>query len=79
NYPNPFNPATTIEFALPQASEWRLTVYNILGQTVDRWSGEDEPGYYKVSWDAGKYASGVYFYRLTAGGYSATKKMILLK
>jgi len=79
NYPNPFNPMTTIEFALPQASEWKLTVYNILGQVVETWSDQSNAGYYKLEWDAHRYASGVYFYRLTAGNYSTTKKMVLLK
>jgi len=46
---------------------------------VNAFEGEDQPGYYQVVWDAGRYASGIYFYRLTAGAYSATKKMVLLK
>ena len=64
---------------MPVAAKWHLTVYNILGQEVESFNGEDEAGYYKVEWDAGSYASGVYFYRLTAGGFRATKKMVLLK
>ncbi|HUV29755.1 MAG TPA: T9SS type A sorting domain-containing protein [Acidobacteriota bacterium] len=79
NYPNPFNPMTVLEYALPVASDWHLVVYNILGQQVENWSGRDEAGYYQIEWDAGRYASGVYFYRLTAGGFSATRKMVLLK
>ncbi|HVP07517.1 MAG TPA: T9SS type A sorting domain-containing protein, partial [Candidatus Acidoferrum sp.] len=79
NYPNPFNPVTTIEFALPVACEWKLTVYNILGQEVVNWSDKSEAGYIKLEWDAARQASGVYFYRLTAGSFSATRKMILLK
>ncbi|MBN1212544.1 MAG: T9SS type A sorting domain-containing protein, partial [candidate division Zixibacteria bacterium] len=79
NYPNPFNPITTIEFALPEACEWKLTVYNILGQVVETWSDQSNPGFYKLEWDAARFASGVYFYRLTAGKFSATKKMVLLK
>ncbi len=79
NYPNPFNPTTTIEFALPVAAEWNLVVYNILGQEVQSWSDKSEPGYVKIEWDAQKYASGVYFYRLKAGEFSSTKKMVLLK
>lgn len=79
NYPNPFNPITTIEFTLPEASEWKLTVYNILGRVVETWSDQSSPGYYKIEWDASRYASGVYFYRLMAGKFSATKKMVLLK
>jgi hypothetical protein len=79
NYPNPFNPVTTIQFALPVAGEWKLAVYNVLGQEVTNWTGKSEAGYYKMEWDAGKLSSGVYFYRLTAGTYSATRKMVLLK
>ena len=79
NYPNPFNPTTTIEFALPTESDWEIEIYNVLGQTVDRLADHAEPGYVKIEWDASRYASGVYFYRLTAGKFSATKKMVLLK
>ena len=79
NYPNPFNPITTIEFALPTQAEWNMTVYNVLGQTVERFEGIDDAGYVKIEWDAGRFASGVYFYRLRAGEYSATKKMVLVK
>ncbi len=79
NYPNPFNPVTTIEFALPHKAEWNLVIYNILGQTVEEFGEVSDPGYHKVEWDAGRYSSGIYFYRLTVGGFSATRKMVLLK
>ncbi|MBD3258239.1 T9SS type A sorting domain-containing protein, partial [candidate division GN15 bacterium] len=79
NYPNPFNPSTTFEFALPEAADWELVVFNLLGQKVETWSGTNEAGYMRIQWDAGSYASGVYFYRLKAGDFSATKKMVLLK
>jgi hypothetical protein len=79
NYPNPFNPSTTFEFALPVAAEWQLVVYNVLGQTVRTWRGEHDAGYVRVDWDASTYASGVYFYRLQADNFTATKKMVLLK
>jgi hypothetical protein len=79
NYPNPFNPLTTIEFALPTAGKWTLSIYNILGQEVATFGEDSDAGYYKIEWDAGRYASGVYLYRLTAGNYSATRKMVLLK
>jgi hypothetical protein len=79
NYPNPFNPITTIEFALPRAGDWHIDIYNILGQVVSNWSSRDEAGYYKLTWDASSHSSGVYFYRLTVGAYSSTKKMVLLK
>jgi len=79
NYPNPFNPITTFEFGLPVASEWDLTVYNILGQTVKTFSGESEAGYVKLQWNASAHASGVYFYRLQVMDFTTTKKMLLLK
>ena len=80
NYPNPFNPTTKIEFALPQSSRVSLTVFNILGQTVDVLLDRDLPaGYHEVDWNAGRYASGVYFYRLQAGNFVETRKMLLLK
>ncbi len=86
NYPNPFNPSTTISFELSAASQVRLEVFNLLGQQVAVVSsGTKSAGRYTVSWDAGKFASGVYLYRLTAtpvdGGQSFTsmRKMVLLK
>ena len=79
NYPNPFNPVTTIDFTLPHAADWQLQVFNILGQVVETWTDHNDAGYYKITWDANSRASGVYFYRLSAGSYSSTKKMVLLK
>jgi hypothetical protein len=79
NYPNPFNPATTIEFALPVASNFTLTVYNVTGQVVKTFEGNAEAGFQQVTWDASTVSSGVYFYKLNAGNYSSTKKMVLIK
>jgi hypothetical protein len=79
NYPNPFNPTTVIEFSLKKTTDWKLTIYNILGQTVNRFSGTQDIGLKKIEWDAQSYASGVYFYKLEAGDFSDTKKMVLLK
>lgn len=79
NYPNPFNPTTTIGFALPTACNYTLTVYNVSGQEVERFAGSHEAGIVEIEWDAGNLASGIYFYKLTAGDFSATKKMVLLK
>jgi len=79
NYPNPFNPVTTISFNLPVASEYTLTVYNVTGQVVTQFAGEAEAGVVSLEWDASDMASGVYFYRLHAGEFTATKKMLLLK
>jgi hypothetical protein len=88
NYPNPFNPVTSIEYALPEAAQVRVEVYNMLGQVVDVLvEGDQEAGYHKVTWDASNVASGVYFYRIAAGGtsrdsrgkFTATKRMVLMK
>ena len=84
NYPNPFNAGTVIRFDLKDASDWDLTVYNITGQVVRTFSGHNEASQVSVQWD-GKdnsgqsAASGVYFYRVNAGDYTAVKKMTLLK
>jgi hypothetical protein len=79
NYPNPFNPTTTIKIDVPKnASNWTLNIYNVTGQLVETMSG-NQPGYQEVVWDASNNASGIYFYKLTAGDYSATKKAVLLK
>jgi hypothetical protein len=80
NYPNPFNPITVIEFGLPMATPAKLIVYNILGQVVTKLVDGDLPaGWHSVDWDAGSVASGVYFYRLEAGSFTQSRKMILIK
>ncbi|QOJ27553.1 MAG: T9SS type A sorting domain-containing protein [Ignavibacteriales bacterium] len=81
NYPNPFNPSTAISFALPQASEVTLKIYNTLGQEVAVLiNGEMmEAGVHTKAFDAGKLTSGVYIYKLSAGKFSAAHKMILNK
>ena len=80
NYPNPFNPVTSIDFGLPENSEVTITVYNVLGQVVtDLVNGEMDAGYHKVVWDASNMASGVYFYRIAAGDFTTTKRMVLMK
>ncbi|MCP4685727.1 MAG: T9SS type A sorting domain-containing protein [bacterium] len=79
NYPNPFNPVTTLSFDIPTECEYELVILNVLGQTVTSFEGHAEPGVVEVSWDATPYASGVYLYRLTAGSFAATRKMVLLK
>lgn len=80
NHPNPFNPTTVISFTMPEAAHATVTVYNVAGQKVatlaDREYGV---GRHEVEWDAASLASGVYFYRLQAGDYVETRKMILLK
>jgi hypothetical protein len=80
NYPNPFNAATEIKFALPEQSDVTIEVFNILGQkTATVADGLFPAGYHSVNWNAGKVASGVYYYRLTAGDKVMVKRMMLLK
>ncbi|UCC43526.1 MAG: S8 family peptidase [Candidatus Zixiibacteriota bacterium] len=80
NYPNPFNPVATIAFGLPTASEVKLEVYNVLGRKVTTIiDGRLEAGYHSVQWDATSVASGLYFYRMTAGEFVEARKMLLLK
>jgi hypothetical protein len=80
NYPNPFNPTTKISYSLPQSGYITLKVYNILGQEVSTlFAGEQRAGNYVATFDASKLASGVYLYRLEAGTFSVTKKLVLLK
>lgn len=80
NYPNPFNPSTTIGFTLPHSSQAILKVYNLLGEEVATLAeGTFEPGFHEVTWDASRAASGVYLYRLTASGSVLTGRMMVLK
>jgi hypothetical protein len=81
NYPNPFNPATVIGFQLSKSSQVSLTVYNLLGERVATLvEGVKAPGAYTVTFDASRFSSGVYFYRLLAdGALLQTRKMMLLK
>lgn len=79
NYPNPFNPTATIGFSLPVRSEWELRVFNVLGQTVSEFSGIADAGVHEVEFSGDGHASGVYFYKLTAGDFTDTRKMMLLK
>jgi hypothetical protein len=80
NYPNPFNPSTTIEFGLPQAGSVSLRVYNVLGEPVATLVNQQLlAGWYKAEWNANAVSSGVYFYRLVAGPFVETKKMLLLR
>ena len=80
NYPNPFNPATEIRYQMSEVSHVTLKVFDILGREVATLVNEQKsPGTYTVQWDATGNASGVYIYRLTAGSYSSTRKLLLLR
>jgi hypothetical protein len=80
NYPNPFNPATTIEYSIPRNEYVVLKVYDALGKQVGVLTDEYKTsGTYKISYDAGRLASGIYYYSLHAGSFRETKKMILVK
>jgi hypothetical protein len=80
NYPNPFNPTTVVSFQLPMASEVRLVVYDLLGREVAVVANERRTaGSHEVRFDGSGLSTGVYFYRLTAGKYTETRKMILVK
>ncbi len=80
NYPNPFNPMTNVKFQMPNTAFVKLIVFDILGREVSALVNEQlNAGTYEVQWDASAYPSGIYFYKLTAGEYSETKKMILIK
>ncbi len=80
NYPNPFNPSTIIKYSIVKKGEVKLTIYDILGREVSVLVNEvKDPGYYEVNFNASNLASGVYFYRLVAGSFVSTHKMLLLK
>jgi hypothetical protein len=80
NYPNPFNPTTTIQFDIPQNSRVSLKVFDVAGRVVATLVNEDmEKGIHRVTVDASRLASGVYFYRIQAGRYQEIKKLVLLK
>jgi len=79
-YPNPFNSVTTIRFILPINSQVELVVYNIMGERVKQLVNEEKPaGNYNVEFNASELPSGIYFYRLQAGSFVETKKMVLMK
>jgi len=80
NHPNPFNPVTTISFALPEPAYVTLSIYNILGEkmatVVD---GNLDAGYHTAEWNGSNVASGIYLYRIETANFVDTKKMVLLK
>lgn len=80
NYPNPFNPSTTIKYSIPKKSFISLKVYDILGKEITSLINEvKSPGNYTVEYNAGNLPSGIYFYKIAADGYTAAKKMVIIK
>ena len=80
NYPNPFNPTTKIAFDIAKASSVTLKIYDITGKELETlYNGYREAGKYEATFDASKYASGVYIYKLQSDNFSASEKMILTK
>lgn len=80
NYPNPFNPSTSISFGISKSSFVKLKIYNSQGKEIEILLSQNlTPGSYNVKWDAANYSGGLYFYRLEADNFSETKKMILIK
>jgi len=80
NYPNPFNPSTAILFSVQEKGFVKLAVYNTLAKEIDVLVDKVlTPGRYSVRWDASDFSSGVYFYRLSAGNFTAVRKLLLLK
>ena len=83
-YPNPFNPFTNLSFNLPEAMNYSLKIYNVAGQLVRSYDGVGSQNLNVVTWDGkdnagSEVSSGVYFYKLTAAGFSATEKMVMMK
>jgi hypothetical protein len=80
NYPNPFNPSTTIRYAVPRSSQVVVKIYDILGrQVAELVNDQRNAGEYSVIWDARNFASGIYYYRMTAGDFVSVKKLVLMK
>ena len=79
-YPNPFNPTTTLSFALPIKSDVTLSIYNLQGREVISLVDQNmEAGYHSVVWNADAHASGMYFVKMIAGKYFSTQKLMLIK
>ena len=85
NYPNPFNPTTTIKYSVPKVGNVKLRVYNMMGQLIKTLVNDTKaPGFYNIEWNGtnesnSRVASGIYFYRFESGNFVANNKMILIK
>jgi hypothetical protein len=80
NFPNPFNPSTIINYELPVRNDVELTIYNLIGEKVTTLVSKNQSaGKYSVEWDASGVASGVYYYKISAGEFQAVRKMVLLR
>ena len=80
NYPNPFNPRTKLKYQIPELRFVTLTVYDILGNEIETLINEEKAsGTYQIEFDASALTSGIYFYKLQAGSFVETKKMVLMK
>jgi hypothetical protein len=80
NFPNPFNPGTTIGYRLPAAGSVRLEIFDMLGRVIETFSeGRQNPGEHSVRWDATGVPAGVYLCRLEAGGFVQTMRLVLVR
>jgi hypothetical protein len=80
NFPNPFNPSTSISYGLPKAADVRIEVFNVLGQKVETMvQAHQEAGNYRVIFDASKLGTGIYYYRIQAGDFQMLRKMLLMR
>lgn len=80
NFPNPFNPSTTIKYSIPEYTPVKITVYDVLGNDIVTLVNEEKPtGSYKINFNGKRLPSGIYFYRLQAGAFVETKRMMLVK
>ncbi|MCD8479806.1 MAG: T9SS type A sorting domain-containing protein [Candidatus Cloacimonetes bacterium] len=84
-FPNPFNPSTNLRYSLKEAGDVRIDIFNLKGQILKSFENVyQQPGYYQIAWDGRdadgrEVGAGIYFYRMTSGKYSATKKMVMAK
>jgi hypothetical protein len=79
-YPNPFNPVTKVKFDVPKSSSVRIMIFDITGRQIDNiYNGNLSAGTFEYTWDANKFNSGVYIFRVISNDFTASKKLVLLK